>query len=94
MKVSQLKLLSGVLLGLFLFLQYRLWFESGGVIDMLHLKKQLAQQVQDNDKLKKRNEILVKQVQVFQANRDAVESRARQELGMIKKGETFYQVVE
>lgn len=94
MKVPQLKLLSVVLLGLFLFLQYRLWFEAGGVVDMLHLRKQLAQQVQENDKLKKRNEIVAKQVQVFQANRDAVESRARQELGMIKKGETFYQVVE
>ena len=75
------------------FLQYRLWFESGGIIDMLRMKKQVALQQQQNDKLKKRNDKLIQQVQYLQANNEAVESRARGELGMIKKDETFYQVV-
>lgn len=84
-----------VLLGLLLvFLQYHLWFESGGIIDMLRYKKQLALQNQENDKLKQRNEKLIKQVQYLQASNEAVESRARGELGMVKKGETFYQVVK
>lgn len=94
MRMKRFKLLSCVLVLLLVFLQACLWFESGGVIDMLRTKKQLAMQVQENEKLKKRNEKLILQVQNLQASKEAVESRARGELGMIKKGETFYQVVE
>jgi cell division protein FtsB len=84
-----------ILLALLLgFLQYRLWFETGGIFDMLRLKKEVSLQQQENDKLKKRNDTLLQQVQHIQKNKDAVESRARRELGMIKKGETFYQVVK
>jgi cell division protein FtsB len=78
---------------LLIFLQYRLWFESGGIIDMMRLKKQLSMESHQNDLLKKRNQALLEQVQYLQKNNDAIESRARRELGMIKKGETFYQVV-
>lgn len=76
------------------FLQYRLWFEKGGMVDMIHLKKQLSLETQQNDRLKKRNQDLLKQVEILQKNNTAIESRARGELGMIKKGETFYQVVK
>ncbi len=75
-------------------LQYRLWFEAGGIFDMLHLKKRLVAETTQNDILKKRNQALLLEVQHLQKNQDAVEMRARQELGMIKKGETFYQVVK
>lgn len=75
-------------------LQYRLWFESGGILDMIALKKQVASIASENEKLKRRNDDLLLEVQQVQKNKDAVESRARSELGMIKKGETFYQVVE
>jgi cell division protein FtsB len=88
------KILPIILLFLLIFLQYRLWFESGGILDMLHLKKQLAAEQLRNDKLKKRNQLLLLQVKHLQKNQDAVELRARQELGMIKKDETFYQVVK
>ncbi|MEO8401071.1 MAG: cell division protein FtsB [Gammaproteobacteria bacterium] len=94
MKVRQFNLFPVLLLALLVFLQYRLWFESGGIIEMLKLKKQLAVEQQHNEKIKKRNQLLLLQVQHLQKNQDAVESRARQELGMIKKGETFYQVVK
>lgn len=83
-----------ILLGVLVFLQYRLWFEPGGIIEMLQLKKQLTIEQLQNEKLKKQNQSILLQVQQLQKNRDAVESRARQELGMIKKGETFYQVVK
>lgn len=75
------------------FLQYRLWFESGGILDMARLKKEVAHQIAENDKLKKRNEALLLEVKHLQNNKNDIESRARDELGMIKKGETFYQVV-
>lgn len=78
----------------FIFLQYRLWFEDGGIRDMVKLKKMLAMQTAENDTLKKRNDDLLFQIQRIQNSRDAAEARARSELGMVKKGETFYQVVK
>ncbi|OGT35970.1 MAG: hypothetical protein A3F11_04100 [Gammaproteobacteria bacterium RIFCSPHIGHO2_12_FULL_37_14] len=82
------------LLGIVLiFFQYHLWFESGGMRDMLQTKKMLNQQMAINEKLKKRNEELLSQIQRMQNGKDAAESRARNELGMIKSGETFYQIV-
>jgi cell division protein FtsB len=75
-------------------LQYRLWFDSGGVIDMWHLKKKFISQTEKNNQLKIRNGDLLDQIQSLQQNVDAVESRARHDLGMIKKDETFYQVIE
>ena len=88
------RILPIILLILLIVLQYRLWFQSDGVFDMLRLKKQLSLQDQENGQLKKRNQLLVQQVQKLQNNNDAIESRARHELGMIKKNETFYQVVK
>ena len=78
----------------FIFLQYRLWFESGGIRDMVKFKKMLAVQTEENDKLRKRNEKLMSQIRRIQNNQDAAEARARSELGMVKQGEVFYQVVK
>lgn len=94
MQSLKIWLLPILLFSVLLFLQFRLWFEPEGVLDMLRLKKQLTIEQQQNDKLKKQNEKLIKQVEHLHKNTDAIEARARQELGMIKKGETFYQVVE
>ncbi len=89
----RIKVIPIILLILLVFLQYRLWFQSGGIFDMLHLKKQLVSETKKNDVLKQRNQKLLVEVEHLQKNQDAVEMRARQELGMIKKDETFYQVV-
>jgi len=94
MRWIQFNFLLLALLAIFVFLQHRLWFESGGVIQMFQLKKQLSELQSQNEFLKKRNQTLLVQVQGLQKNQDAVESRARQELGMIKKDEKFYQVVK
>jgi cell division protein FtsB len=94
MQKIRLNLLGVFLFGVFAFLQYRLWFESDGIRDMVMLKQTLAEQSSQNDKLKKRNEALLFQIQRLQNSQDAPESRARNELGMIKKDETFYQIVK
>ena len=94
MSSLRLNLLVIILIALLIFLQYRLWFEADGVRDLLQLKQKLALQTVENEKLKKRNEELIFQIERLQNSKDAVESRARNELGMIKKGETFYQVVK
>jgi len=88
------KLIVVLLLMLLAFLQFRLWFKEGGMRDTLKLKQVLAEQTLENEKLKKRNEELLFQVQRLQSSQDAIESRARDELGMIKKDETFYQIVK
>lgn len=93
MQIKDIKLLPILLVILLIFLQYRLWFESGGVFEMMKLKKALAVEQEQNLKLKQRNEILLSQVHYLQKEKEGVESRAREELGMIKKGETFYQIV-
>lgn len=82
-----------ILLSVLALLQYRLWFQPGGVQNMRLLKNQLAQQTIENEKLKLRNEELLSQIERLQNSKEAAESRARNELGMIKKDETFYQVV-
>lgn len=94
MSSLRLYLLAAFLLSALVFLQYRLWFESGGIHDMLQLKKTLTQQAEENGKLKMRNEELLFQIQRLQNSKDAAEARARNELGMVKKGETFYQIVK
>ncbi len=93
MKMPRFNLLPIFLLGMLIFLQYRLWFGSDSMREMVQLKKQLAAEQVKNEELKKQNEHVRLQVQQLQKNEDAIELRARQELGMIKKGETFYQVV-
>jgi cell division protein FtsB len=94
MRIDKITFLSLILILFLLLFQYRLWFEADGLIGVFRLKKQLALQMKENDKLKQRNEVLRKQVEYLQASNNAVESRARQELGMIKTGETFYHVVQ
>jgi cell division protein FtsB len=94
MLLRQVKVLPILLILLLFFLQYRLWFDTGGIIDMFHFKKKLATQMEKNTELKKRNEELARQIELLQANENAIESRARHDLGMIKQGETFYQVVD
>jgi len=48
----------------------------------------------ENEELKKRNALLLFQIKRLRNSKDATEARARNELGMVKKGETFYQVVK
>ncbi len=79
---------------LLVLLQYHLWSEPGGIIDVIQLKKKRAIETEKNNAIRKHNDIIQHQVSAMKSNSDAIESRARSELGMIKKGETFYQVVK
>jgi cell division protein FtsB len=79
---------------LFVLLQFKLWFGEGSVMDVWQLKDAIAKQQATNAQLKERNQALIAEVNDLKQGLDAIEERARSELGMIKKGETFYQVVE
>lgn len=83
-----------ILLILLLALEIKLWAGEGGMRDVWRLEQRLAEQKQENQKLKQRNEALSAEVQDLKTGKDAIEERARSELGLIKPGEIFYQVVE
>ncbi len=87
-----MKILAAILLFLFLLLQYDLWVGDGSMATVYHLQQAVQNQKQENAKLKKRNAVLAADVQDLKHGLKAVEERARNELGMIKKGETFIQV--
>ena len=77
-------------------LQYRLWFGTGGAGQVSQLEAQVAQQAHQNDGLRERNAALAAEVADLKSptGEAAVEERARSELGMIRPGETFYRVVD
>lgn len=75
-------------------LQYQLWLGDYGIARLEQLKGAVAAQKQENDRLRQRNGILLAEVVDFQRGTSAVEERARSELGLVKPGEVFYQVVE
>lgn len=83
-----------LLLGLVVGLQYQLWFGVGGVKDVQRLEKAVAAQQKLNGGLRARNDRLAAEVQDLKLGREAVEERARLELGMVMPDEVFYQLVE
>ena len=83
-----------ILIALLLSLQYRLWVGEGSLAEVWSLKKAGAVQSTENIGLKERNAALEADVQDLKQGLDAAEERARTELGMIKDGEVFYQIIE
>jgi cell division protein FtsB len=88
-----LKTLAALLATLFVALQYPLWIGKGSWMRVRELDNQLAQVRETNAKAKARNDALEAEVRDLKEGREAVEERARLELGMIKRDEMFYQVV-
>lgn len=89
-----MKWIATILLSLLLVLQYTLWFGNGGLLRVWQLNAMVEEQKLDNDKLTDRNRALEAEVIDLKQGLDAIEERARSDLGMIKKDETFFQVVE
>lgn len=83
-----------VLLLLLVYLQYRLWFGNGSLPDVWQLHREVEAQREENIHLRERNDALNAEVLDLQQGHDAIEERAREDLGMIKRGETYYQIVE
>ena len=79
---------------LILVLQYDLWIGEGSVTAAWKLEKTIKLQQRQNARIKKRNGALDAEVKDLKSGLQAIEERARSELGMIKKDETFFQVIE
>lgn len=88
-----MKWLAGALLSVVLLLQYRLWLSDDGVRELSRLSEAVEHQKAENAELEARNEQLVAEVADLKAGMAAIEERARSELGMIGRNETFFQVV-
>jgi cell division protein FtsB len=87
------KLLLGLLI-LLVILQLTLWFGGGGLLELWELHQEVEAQRDGNARLRERNEALNAEVLDLKQGLDAVEEHAREDLGMVKEGEVFYQVVE
>ncbi len=89
-----MRLLILLLLVLFLLLQYRLWVAPGGLPDVWRLQRELAAREAENRRLEARNRALEAEVRDLKEGLEAVEERARSEMGMIREGEIFYQIID
>ncbi len=79
---------------LFVLLQYKLWFGDASVSDVMELKQTIKEQQAKNEQIKQRNAVLAAEVEDLKTGLEAIEERARSELGMIKEDETFIHIVE
>jgi len=90
---EEVKAISLILGGLLLLLQYPLWLGKGSWLKVRELDRQVAEQKEGNARLKVRNDALDAEVRDLKEGLDAIEERARTELGMIKQDEVFVQVL-
>ena len=85
--------LLAILLLVLIALQVKMWFGEGGYRDVKRLAVRVEEQARENEKLAQRNRELQAEVEDLRQGLEAVEERARSELGLIKENEEFYQVV-
>lgn len=88
-----MRYLTVIFILLILLIQYPLWAGRGGWYNVFQLTSKFEVQKEINDELKKQNDALRAEVNDLKKGTDAIEERAREELGMIKKGETYFQVI-
>jgi cell division protein FtsB len=89
-----MRILAFVLVILIAAIQTPLWFGKGGWLRVWEIDRQLEAQRQDNEKMRTRNAALDAEVRDLKTGYDAIEERARSELGMIRQDEVFFQVLE
>ena len=89
-----MRILALVLVVLIVAIQTQLWFGKGGWIKVWDLDRQVEVHKASNAKLRERNAALDAEVRDLKTGYDAIEERARNDLGMIRQDEVFYQVLE
>jgi len=89
-----MRLLTLLFITLIILIQYPLWFGRGGWLNVFDLQKKYQAQRAVNLELERENDALRAEVNDLKSGTDAIEERARDELGMIKKGELFFEVIK
>jgi cell division protein FtsB len=89
-----MKILAGILGALIVLIQYPLWLGKGGWLRVSEIDHQLSAQRDRNAQLEIRNSALAAEVRDLKQGTEAIEERARYELGMVRHDEVFFQVVQ
>lgn len=89
-----MKWLIAVLIVLFCGLQYRLWIGEGSLAQANRLEQELKVQQAENERLLERNRLIHVEVEDLKTGLDTIEERARKDIGLIKKDETFYMLLD
>ena len=89
-----MKIIALVLLALLIWLQYKIWLLDGGIPEVIQLQQDVEHVEVEVQQLRERNLSLDAEVKDLKKGLDAIEERARSEMGMIKEGEIYYQVIE
>jgi len=85
------RILAAVLSALIVLIQYPLWLGKGGWLRAWEVDRQLAGQRAKNEQLELRNAGLAAEVRDLKQGTDAIEERARRDLGMVRSDEVFFQ---
>jgi len=88
------KTISIILLVLLVLIQFGLWAGGSSIGSYYELKQTVAEQREENLRNIARNNVLFAEIKDLKTGKEAIEERARNELGMIREGEIFYRVVE
>ncbi len=89
-----MKIVLLVLVTLLILLQYRLWFGRGNLLEVQRFEEIKQMRIEENHKLSERNQSLAAEVLDLKQGMEAIEERARSEMGMIKNNESFYQIID
>ena len=89
-----IRFLIALLFVLLVVLQFRLWVGEGSLAELHLLKQDIAEQKLELEQMRRRNQALQAEVNDLKKGLEAIEERARHDLGMIREGETFYQIIE
>ncbi len=89
-----MKILVAILFLFIIHLQYRLWVGDGSVAQIKEYQARLETVKEKVKEKKERNEALYAEIEDLRKGQEAIEERARDELGMIKENETFFHVLE
>jgi cell division protein FtsB len=89
-----MKTILAILVIVIMVLQYRLWFADDGILKVLRLKHTISELQAKNDSIAKHNADLTEEINTLKQGGAAIENKARGDLGMVKKGEVFYQIVK
>jgi len=85
-------LLVPVLIVVFVVLQYKLWVGEGSLAEVATLERDIETQQQAIEEMKRRNMAMQAEIDSFKNDQEAVEARARSDLGMIREGEVYFQI--
>ncbi|MFU8784580.1 cell division protein FtsB [Aliidiomarina sp.] len=88
-----MRLLTVIIIGLVLVLQYRIWFGQQGMQDFRELQSDVARQQAANESLEQRNQLIAADIDDLRNALEAVEERARNELGLVRPEETFFRLI-